>query len=122
MPHENVNSSSSPVVTDTNPDGSESTYHLQRVQVIWKPATGGFSAYDTDEDGYVQVMSEWLDSDARMPSAEVVGPDANGEYHEGDPTWATPCTGFAVQLSREDINHLIRKLRRARDAAFGADA
>lgn len=43
-------------------------------------------------------------------------------YTEGAPTWSEPCTGFNVSLTREDINYLIIRLRRARDEAFGIDA
>lgn len=43
-------------------------------------------------------------------------------FTEGEPTWSEPCTGFNVTLSREDINYLIGRLRRARDEAFGGDA
>jgi hypothetical protein len=44
------------------------------------------------------------------------------EYAAGENTWTEPCTGFAITVSREDINRVIRLLRKARDQAFGADA
>ncbi|HMC96062.1 MAG TPA: hypothetical protein VKG92_00270 [Flavobacteriales bacterium] len=44
------------------------------------------------------------------------------EYTSGENTWSEPCTGFAITLERDDINRLIRMLRRARDSAFVADA
>lgn len=44
--------------------------------------------------------------------------DRTREYTEkGDPTWV----GEAVDLTRDQINHLIRQLRAARDQAFGRD-
>lgn len=41
---------------------------------------------------------------------------------EGENTWSEPCTGFFVSMSRNDANHLVRKLRRAIRDAFGGDA
>lgn len=41
---------------------------------------------------------------------------------EGEPTWTEPCTGFAVTYTRDDINRLIKMLRKARDQAYGEDA
>lgn len=114
MPHENINSS----VEDR-----------WRTQVIWKPA-GHLSAYDEPEVGYVQLMTEHLDSHAIFPASppsvvnEAYTPgETPGQPHpRTSEAPAHPCTGFAVMLSREDINRVIRMLRRARDSAFGADA
>lgn len=187
MPHENIKSS---VLNDDH-----------RIQVIWKPAGNVSHAYDNDpEPGYVQVMTERPDSEARFPSPEVIElparhvfeptgsdlvcvhcglredeyevhrPDSirgtsddplmksltdvtktrstnmanptrissagltrlphntnaialpGKEYTSGENTWSEPCTGFAITLERDDINRLIRMLRRARDSAFVADA
>jgi hypothetical protein len=41
---------------------------------------------------------------------------------EGDDADAGKCEGWYVTLDREGINRMIRALRKARDAAFGADA
>lgn len=121
MPHENVNSSIAGVVTVTDPDG-QSEIPAQRIQVIWAPAHAA-TAYGEPDNGYVQLVSEWLNSPARMPSPKLVEiEDSPGDFTEGEPTWSEVCNGLAVTLTRDDINHLIRKLRRARDAAFGADA
>lgn len=201
MPHENIKSS---VLNDDH-----------RIQVIWKPAGNVSHAYDNDpEPGYVQLMTERPDSEARFPSPEIIElparhvfeptgsdlvcvqcglredeyevhrPDSirgasddplmkavtrsidtktrstepivsnsietrstnvanptrissagltlphntnaialpGKEYTSGENTWSEPCTGFAITLERDDINRLIRMLRRARDSAFVADA
>lgn len=39
-----------------------------------------------------------------------------------DPSRETPSDGVFTTLDRDGINRLIRSLRKARDAAFGADA
>ena len=44
---------------------------------------------------------------------------AGGDYDEVD---GNKRPGVYVQLDRDGINRLIRSLRKARDAAFGADA
>ena len=54
------------------------------------------------ETGHVELATIMPDGVPLDP-----GPEANGWF---------------VQLEREDINRLIRLLRKARDAAFGADA
>jgi len=112
MPHENINSSI---------DGGF------RVQVIWKPQAHLTSAYDEPEPGYVQIMTENPESEARFPSPEVITepgatPNDPPTHRAGNPTWSEPCKGFAMTATREDINRLIRMLRRARDSAFGSDA
>lgn len=43
------------------------------------------------------------------------------ESYEGSPE-ATRFGVFTDRLTRSELNHLIRTLRRARDAAYGADA
>jgi hypothetical protein len=115
MPHENINSSI---------DGE------WRTQVIWKPAAQQVSAYDEPEPGYVQLMTEHLRSSAIFPGSppSVVNEAYTAGATPGQPHPSTseapahPCTGFAVMHTREDINRVIRMLRRARDSAFGADA
>lgn len=66
-----------------------------------------------------------------VPTAESIsdstGDDSDSssnriEYTAGENTWSEPCTGFTITLERDDINRLIRMLRRARDSAFEADA
>lgn len=115
MPHENIQSSI--------PDGN-------RVQVIWKPMAHLTSAYDEPEPGYVQVLSEDVNSTAVFPAQppSVVNEGYTPGATPGQPDPQTSeapehrCTGFAAMLTREDINRLIRMLRRARDSAFGSDA
>lgn len=58
----------------------------------------------TREHGYVQVATT-------MP---------DGHPFPVDPT--PEGNGWFATLNRENINHLIRTLRKARDQAFGADA
>jgi len=115
MPHENINSSMG--------DGGN------RVQVIWKPMAHITSAYDEPEPGYVQVLSEDPDSIAIFPGQppsvvnEAYTPgETPGQPQPSDGYPERQCTGFAAMLSREDINRLIRMLRRARDSAYGSDA
>lgn len=43
-------------------------------------------------------------------------------HRSGAPTWSEPMQGFWVTLTRDDANHLVRKLRRAIQEAFGGDA
>lgn len=51
-----------------------------------------------------------------------VGWDAKQGTAQVSITRLTPEVSFSVDLDRDGINRLIRALRRARDAAFGADA
>lgn len=59
----------------------------------------------TAKHGQLQMMQGQTGSDA-PPQGE----------------WDPPATVFSDELSRDDINHMIKSLRRARDQAFGADA
>lgn len=73
---------------------------------------------ETSEEGYPLVevrWNRWPDSYVsvvtRLSNCEVPPPgeDILASY------------GFHVQLNRDGINEVIRKLRRARDQAFGRD-
>ena len=67
-----------------------------RAEVTWKP-DGGEGA------GYVQIATVHTDNPVMIPNGAMID-------------------GWHVTLDREQINRLIRSLRRARDSAFGADA
>lgn len=59
----------------------------------------------------------------RLPVDDVPVRDAVQTVHRaGAPTWSEPLQGFWVTLTRDDANHLVRKLRRAIRDAFGGDA
>lgn len=66
-----------------------------------------------DRGGNVQVATVNQHSTLTLPG-ETLTAD-----HQPEPE---PFTGWRVTLNRAGINHMIRSLRRARDAAFGADA
>lgn len=98
MPKENVNSSTS---TD------------RRVEVCWHadPANDG--------SGHVQVASVHHPGQSPANLAYTTMPatvtTSSAAYPDTE-------SGWYVDLDREQINRLIRVLRRARDAAYGADA
>ena len=60
-----------------------------------------FAEVGWDRIGYVQIATR-----------------AGGDYDEPN----TPRPGVFADLDRDQVNRLIRTLRKARDAAFGADA
>jgi len=75
MPHEHVNSSIVDATLDptaADPDHPNGIMRVpHRVVVSWnRPAAP--HAYADPEDGYVQLMSEWLNSEARLPSPKIV--------------------------------------------------
>lgn len=121
MPKENINDVSSMPL---------------RAEVNWKP--------DVDGSGYVQLATVHTDTPATMPCEHrvtvstddrtglpvAVGCECGTSWSE---TAIRECPeeiekgrskldGWHVTLDREQINRLIRVLRRARDAAFGSDA
>lgn len=69
-----------------------------RVEVAWNPGA------------WLQVASVNQHSKLTLPS------DDEGEQVE------QPFDGWRVTLDRHGVNRLIRSLRKARDAVFGADA
>jgi hypothetical protein len=55
-------------------------------------------------------------------AGEPADPDPNREYIDGDGSIKSPAwDGRIIVLERDQINHLIRQLRNARDQAFGKD-
>lgn len=90
-----------------------------RLEVRWRPDNG-------EGTGHVQVAT------VRLAPAEVtylnLGNQPTGTTLSSTSTSPGPRTatdesnGWFLDLDRERINRLIRVLRRARDAAFGADA
>jgi hypothetical protein len=85
-----------------NPDGSDAD---RRIELLWQ------------RDMYVQVgTTAWAGDTGSTPdrAAEYLpGTSANNLLR----AWA----GQFVDLTREQINHLIKQLRIARDQAFGRD-
>jgi hypothetical protein len=98
MPHENIAS--------TDPQ--------MRARVTWRS--------DPDGDGHVQVAT------LREPQITYTSTGDRGTSVTANPSSPSIMStteqdsGWYVDLSREQINRLIRVLRRARDAAFGSDA
>jgi len=98
MPHENIASA----------DPS------MRARVTWRS--------DPDGDGHVQVAT------LREPHITCTSTGDSGTSVTTNPSSPSITSvtqqdsGWYVDLSREQINRLIRVLRRARDAAYGADA
>ena len=82
-------------INDTVTDGF-------RAEVSWSGLVAG------ERDGYVQL--------ATVNAASTLTLSADGK---GEPE---PFDGWRVTLDRAGINRLIRSLRKARDAAYGADA
>lgn len=62
-----------------------------------------------EQDRYAQVATTNVHSTLRLEDDDT-------------PENSEPFKGWHVTLSREGINRTIRALRKARDAAFGADA
>lgn len=80
----------------------------QHLEVTWNP------------DRFLQLASVNSASPFEFP-AKHAGGTADGQVAITQP--AEPFDGWRVTLdSREKVNRLIRVLRRARDARFGADA
>jgi hypothetical protein len=78
----------------------------------------------TTRDPAVRVELNWQpDGGVQIATARWVGdgpPDPDGGYLTGgaeEPGW----DGRFGDLSRGDLNHLVRYLRMARDQAFGRD-
>lgn len=77
---------------------------------------------------YINDRDSTLEDSQPLPFATIgwerehghvqLGVLQGGDYDEGK----RDRPGFFVSLDRDGINRLIRTLRRARDAAFGADA
>lgn len=78
----------------------------QRIELCWRHES-------PDVEGHVQLASVNLASPFAFPPTE--GNESAG-------TAGLPFGGWYVTLDRDGINRLIRKLRVARDAAFGTDA
>lgn len=95
MPKENIN--------DMVTDGF-------RVEVGWGSAVPG------EREGHVQVAATNAHSLFRWEQLD------RAEDEGADPSVGGQFDGWHVTLDREGINRLIRVLRRARDAAYGADA
>ena len=80
------------------------------------------SVYGTDGDGYA-VKVGWSREHENVQIG--VGGPIQIEFVEPLPANVTvsgPYDGLWVTMDRRGLNDLIRKLRRARDTAFGADA
>lgn len=87
-----------------------------RVEVAWKADPSA------DGTGYVQVATVHTDSPATIP--HKIESATSGHFAvmpHLDPT-RQALDGWHVTLDREQLNRLIRSLRRARDSAYGADA
>lgn len=77
-------------------------------------ATEGFRAeVSWNPNGWVQVATVNQRSTLTLPGEQQTSD------HQPDPE---PFDGWRVTLDRAGVNRMIRSLRRARDAAFGADA
>lgn len=81
-----------------------------RAEVSWR------TDREDDGAGYVQLATVHTNSPATMPNAPETAKDLDQELPP------ETLDGWHVTLNREQINRLIRVLRRARDAAFGQDA
>lgn len=99
-----------------------------RAEVSWRPDNG-------DGTGYVQLATVHTDSPATIPAEKTVtvaaSNDATGEALAQVGATVAPAPpvtvverldGWHITLDREGCNRAIRALRKARDAAFGADA
>lgn len=95
MPKENTNGV---IIDDTVGSGF-------RTEVSWRPDRDG------DGSGHVQIAT----TNQHSPFRWEMLPDDKGEQ-------GGKLDGWFVTLDRDGINRLIRSLRRARDAAYGADA
>jgi hypothetical protein len=77
MPHEHINSS----IGTVDEHGAERITR-ERVVLTWnKPSAA--TAYDAPDGGYVQIMSEWPESEARFPSPQMIeiDPTAPHAFH-----------------------------------------
>ena len=76
-----------------------------------------------EESGHIHVG--WTKDCSHVEVATVVPRGQIAPWDEQEQRHVpliTPDPGWFIQLDREQINDLIRKLRKARDQAFGADA
>lgn len=79
------------------------------VQVGWqRDRWVQLAVVTTDGKPLSEVVTSWKQDDGQGHVNDA------GEYERSDGIWST--------LDRQQINDLIRKLRKARDQAFGADA
>ncbi|CAN5423893.1 hypothetical protein BH09ACT9_BH09ACT9_00590 [soil metagenome] len=86
---------------DPMPDGGE-YFADPELHVIWHPETESFG------DGYVQVS---LAFPKGFLAARAASDDDTAEKN-----WL-----YTPQLNRDELNRLIRTLRKARDRAYGTD-
>lgn len=78
-------------------------------QVGWMPGQNvQIAVLTADGRSLADLVQSWKDEDGQGHKSP------GGDYVRSDGLWAT--------LDREGCNRLIRSVRRARDAAFGADA
>jgi hypothetical protein len=83
-----------------------------RAEVRWKPDGG-------DGSGHVQIATVRT----AEPVVTVTGSMPATTTTSGMTSAITPeMSGWFVDMDREQLNRMIRVLRRARDSAFGADA
>lgn len=78
-------------------DPADENPQVSRVEVLW-----------SRDAGFVQVVTKATDAAGGRWASSY-----GDEYHVTD--------GYYVDLTRAEVNHLIRNLRRARDQAFGRD-
>jgi hypothetical protein len=84
-----------------------------RAEVRWRPDPG-------DGSGDVQIATvNTAKSQVTIVAAVPAGITSSSAMSSAGPGTEN---GWFVDLNREQINRLIRVLRRARDAAYGADA
>lgn len=98
-----------------------------RAEVSWRPDNG-------EGTGYVQLATVHTDSPATIPAQppETVGSESAVTIPAQATTTAAAAPvsvelrerldGWHITLNRDQCNRAIRALRKARDAAFGADA
>lgn len=95
------------------PPGTEAARY-PTVEVVWtRPEDGAHRAYDEDAEGHVQIgmMIDMVDMrhHFRYDKDGINDPDLKAK------------TFYTRGLTRTQINEFIKTLKRARDAAFGAD-
>lgn len=106
MPKEQINHPRVVEVTCASGDGTPDSVEMREdplVNVNWRNSPDGAGHVQVSLDlptGYLRMATESLNGDLVSGSALVWSP----------------------VLDRHDINRMIRALRRARDAAYGADA
>lgn len=102
------------------PNSPEPTQPTNCVEVIWDRDRGYIQVATTVSDSIDRTLNyvgSWLEA-ANLPTADLellrkkLATDPPLNYFDG---W------YATLERREDINHLIRVAKRARDAAFGRD-